>query len=268
MNIFECADYKTAIRTFVSSLPRQGRGELGRIARAARIHPTLVSQVLHGTKHLTLEQACMLTEHMGLNDLESDYFLGMVEFARAGSDKLKHRIRQRLDALRSTSMEIKNRLPKARKDLTESEQAIFYSDWYYSAVRLLTSISGFKNAEAIAVKLALPRTTVGKVISFLIESGLCVLRGDALEMGPKRTHIAKDSAFIRAHHRNWRLRSMQKLDIAEQADLFFTAPLTVSTSDADRLRRRLLDLIAEAGAIVDPSSPEEMHCLNIDFFKM
>lgn len=61
---------------------------------------------------------------------------------------------------------------------------------------------------------------------------------------------------------------MQKLDVAAQDDLFFTAPLTVSKSDAEQLHRRLLDLIAEAGAVVDPSAPEEMHCLNIDFFKV
>lgn len=268
MDVFEHIDYKAAIRSYVSSLPREGRGELGRISRSLRIHPTLISQVLHGKKHLTLEQACLLTEHMGLDESGSDYFLGLVEAERAGSEKLKRRISKRLAALQATRLEIKNRLPKEPKPLTELEQAIFYSDWYYSAIRLLTSIANHGDVDGIAKRLNIPKSTVGKAVGFLLESGLCITKKNKIEMGPKRTHIAKDSPFIRAHHRNWRLRCMQKLDASEQDDLFFTAPLTISKADAKRLQKRLLDVIAEAGAIVDPSTPEDLHCLNIDFFKV
>ena len=118
MDIFAHDDYKAAIRGFVGSLPKQGRGELGRIARAIRIHPTLISQILNGSKHLTLEQACVLAEYMGLKEADSDYFLGLIEHERAGSDKLKRRIRARLDRLQVAHLEIQNRLPKAPKPLS------------------------------------------------------------------------------------------------------------------------------------------------------
>ena len=268
MDIFESTDYKGAIRAFVTGLPRQGRGELGRLARAVRIHPTLVSQVLNGPKHLTLEQACLVADHMGLNDVECDFFLGLVELDRAGSERLKRRITVRLEILRASRLEIRNRLPKVPKPLTYEEQAVFYSDWYYCAVRLLSSVPGFNEADSIATRLGLSRTTVSKAINFLLDAGLCVTHRNTIKTGPKRTHVSNDSPFIRAHHRNWRLRCIHKLDSAEQEDMFFTAPLTISKIDAKRLHKRLLDTIAEAGSIVDPSEPEEFYCFNLDFFKV
>ena len=90
MNIYIYSNYSTFLRNYIKGLPKNGRGEINRIAENLRVHPTLVSQVLGGSKDFSLEQAHILSKYLGLNSMESDYFLLLVQKARAGTTDLKN----------------------------------------------------------------------------------------------------------------------------------------------------------------------------------
>lgn len=79
-SIFSFDDYKDFVRNRIKTMPRQGHGEMSRIAKALRMHPTRVSHIFNGEMNLTGEQACDLAKHLGLSDLEADYFLALVQF--------------------------------------------------------------------------------------------------------------------------------------------------------------------------------------------
>ena len=102
MIIFEFDDYKNFVNTRIIALPRKGRGEYQKIAEYLRVHATLISQIFKGPRELTLEQACELSTYLSLNALETDYFITLVEFRRAGSLKLKEILERRILSIKSS----------------------------------------------------------------------------------------------------------------------------------------------------------------------
>ncbi|MGE0174358.1 MAG: TIGR02147 family protein [Oligoflexales bacterium] len=267
-SVFETKDYKRFVIDFIAEMPKKGRGEFLRIAESIRVHPTMVSQIFKGPKHLTLEQACLVAEYFGMNNAETDCFLTLVEYDRAGSAKLRKRLQARLEELRRKNLEIKNRILPPNKELTDSERAIFYSEWFYSAVRLLTSIDSYQDMNSISERLNLPRQTVGEVVKFLLETGLCVTEGHSVKMGPQRTHVPNDSPFFRAHLMNWRLFTMNKIGRQNKDDLFFTAPFTASKADIELIKEEVRGLIAGIAKKVDQSTSEDLVCFNVDVVRI
>ncbi|MCB0369076.1 MAG: hypothetical protein KDD45_06390, partial [Bdellovibrionales bacterium] len=85
MTVFEFDNYKNFVLQKVSLFPNKGHGQFSKIAKALNIHTSLVSQVFHGSKHLTFEQSCDLCIFFGMTELESDYLIALVLKERAGS---------------------------------------------------------------------------------------------------------------------------------------------------------------------------------------
>lgn len=266
MNLFEYDDYRRYVRDRISSLPSGGRGQYRKIALALQVNSTLVSQIFRGDKHLTLEQAARLTEHLELSELEAEFFVALVEHERAGNPSLRKLVDRRIAALRKRAASLAERLPQDRT-LSDTEKARFYSSWAYSAVRLSTSVPGVDHVDAIATYLNLPRRKVAFIVEFLLTHGLCV-RGDGggLEMGPQRIHVGADSPFVVQHHRNWRNKAIERMDLVTERELCFTAPVSISVEDFAQVRGRLMAFINETVDFIAKSPAETLATLNIDWF--
>jgi uncharacterized protein (TIGR02147 family) len=246
-------------------MPKRGRGEYRKIATQLRMHPTMISQVFKGDKHLTREQAVDLCEYFGLPELETDYFLALVDFERAGSKRLTLKIKKQLESLKLRSLKLAARLPVETK-LTEEARAVFYSDWSYSGVRLLSSIEGFQNIDQISEYFGIPKTKVAKIIDFLLHQGLCVAEDGKIKMGPKQTHLEADSPLIQRHHSNWRLKAIQRYEKLTEKELCYSGPMSIGRKDFERIREMLTQLIQQTTKIATDSKEETLACLNIDWF--
>ena len=239
---------------------------IGKLAVKISVHPSLVSQILKGEKSLTLDQAIATGDFFGLSEIENDYLLLLVQRDRAATPALKDHLDRKINELKEKSLSVTNRL-SAEKVLSEQAQGLFYSDWSFTAIRQMTAIKNLDTAEAISAKINLPLKEVRRVLDFLEENGLCVLREGKYSVGPKSTHMPENSPWARVHHRSWRQRALEQMQKRDPSDFSFTCPLTIAASDVDRVRERVIHLIDEVYKIVDPSPSEELRCLNIDWFK-
>jgi uncharacterized protein (TIGR02147 family) len=263
MNIYRHDDYKTYVNERVRLMPE--KGQFRKIARHLGVQPSLVSQVFRGDKDLTSEQASLLATYLGLADGEADYFLTLVHLARAGNDTLRKLLGKRASRLRESAGEP---LPaQGDRPLRDHDKAIFYSNWFYSAIRQATFIQGLGTADAIAAQFRLPRDVVRQVLEFLVSTGLCVREEDRLRAGPQQTSLDSDSPFRSRHHSNWRLRAMDKIVRSAPHELFFTCPMSVSAKDALRIRDLLRSTIDQVDQVVDATQGERVACLNIDWFE-
>jgi uncharacterized protein (TIGR02147 family) len=266
-SIYRFTDYRAVIRKRFEEFPKKGYGQARRLAQHLKCHTTMISQVMSGIKTLTMEQALLTAEFLGFNEQESDYFILLVQLDRAGSEALRENLRSKIERMRAHSEELVNRLVKKR-DLTEDQKAIFYSDWSYAAVRQVTALGERQPASEIAARLNLPIKHVVKVLEFLIETGLCVKTAHGIKIGPSATHLESSSPWVRTHHTNWRQKAIASLNDDQKSKLHYTAPMTLSAADALRIRDKLVGLLEEVDKILDPSPVEELHCLNIDWFKL
>lgn len=266
MNIFEYSSYKRFLRDWIQAQPAGGRGMASKIAASMTLSSTMLSQVLNGEKNLNLEHAADLSEFLSLNDKETDFLFLLIEFERAGSQKLQKRLRRKIEAEQKQSAQLANRLQNDR-ELTPEIQSLFYSSWIYTGIRNLVAVADFNSADVIAEKLRLPKSIIVQALEFLIRDGLVVQQNGVLEPGPRRTHLPSQHHLVNQHHRNWRDQALQAMERRSENDLFFTSPLSCSEEVAAQLRKRLPAYIEEISKLVGPSQSETVRCLNIDLFE-
>ncbi len=267
MTIFEFNNYKNFIRSYLKTLPKRGHGQYRKFAQALGMHTTLVSQVFNGDKDLNLDQASDLSDFLGLNAAEADYFLTLVEHARAASYRLKQKLQTRLENSREKSKTLKTHIDESQ-DLSDENKAIFYSRWYYAAIHLLVEIEKFNAPEEIAKHLNLPIAGVREALEFLTGVGLCLKQNNKYKVGKTRTFIPKDSFLVTRHHQNWRLRSQLAMENLSVDELVVTAPVTLTKNDAELVHREIIQLIKGLNKMIEHPKPEVAYCLNVDWFKI
>lgn len=264
--IFDFLDYKEFYQAWVQALGPKSHGEYRRLAGALDVSSTLISQIFKGQKNLSLEMACEFAEYLALNDNETEYLLLLVEHAKAGSYKLQSKLLRQLKRTQSEARKIERRMQNDAS-LNDVQQSVFYSNYLYSAVRLLTDLPDMSDDERIAQHLGVPVNVVKRILEFLLENGLCAMKGGRLKLGPTRSHIGSSSPLVAKHHQNWRLLGLQKMLAQQENHVFFTGPMTLSKNLADEFSRELADIIANIMKRVGPSPSETARCLNIDWFE-
>ncbi len=266
VNLLEYDNYKIFINDLLKSMDNAGRGQFQKMAKYLGVHSTLMSQVFKAQKELNHEQGLKLAQYFSMSSFEQEYFLILISLARAGTTSLKEFYEEKRLGLTKHANELSNILPKAL-EISESDKSLFYSKWYYSAVRLATTIPSINTIDEIATYLDLPRNKVQEIMDFLFKTGLCERDGEKLISSAKRTHLKRRSPQISSHHNNWRLRAMEQYTKYDDDDLSFTGPMTIATKDANRIREILVESIEKANDVITDSNSEEIFCLCIDWFR-
>ncbi len=266
MQIYDFDDYKEFLTALIRTFPKSGRGQSRRLAEHLNLPPTVVSQILVRDRHFTPDQAVEAATFFGLDEKSTDYFLQLVNLARADSKKLKDLYEQKIEKLRAEAQNLKN-LVRGRKELSDADMGRFYSNWYYSGIRNLSAIEGYQSVEAIANYFGMSRAKVGEVVAFLLETGLCVEKDGEIRPGPKSTHVSDKSEFVNNHRRNWRDKARERFSNSGEKDIFMSGPVSMSEADAEKFRSELLKLIKAFSKLVEPSPEEKLMCLNIDWFE-
>lgn len=266
MKIYEFSDYKTYVNQRIDEMPKHGRGQFRKIAELFAVNSVVVSQIFKGSRELSLEQAHVLSNYFGLNELEKEYFFLLVNKARTSNHELIKYYNQKLEKIKREGLEVKNIVDNER--LSEETQSLFYSNWYYSAIRLSTAIPGNDSADQIAAFLNLPIHVVQKVMTFLTQNRLVVEDAGKLKVGPQRTHIEASSPFVNRHHINWRLKGIENMDNLNPEELFYTSPMTLSAAAMKEIKKMLLQFVVDMSNEVKQAKDEKIACLNIDFFEL
>ena len=216
---------------------------------------------------LSLEQASLLSEFLGLNEMQAEYFLALVQLDRAGNESLKKQLRRQMSRIRKSAQIVAKRF-SSMTEVSESDKPLYYSDWIYIAVQQLTAIQSFDSEFKIAARLGLTVKKVRDVLLFLVSAGLCIEKHGKFALGPARIHLSADSPWIKQHHSNWRLHAIENLKIEDPQNLHYSSPMTLSKKDFEKIRSMLLAEIGAVAKIVDPSPSEELASLNMDWFKI
>jgi uncharacterized protein (TIGR02147 family) len=266
MWIEEYDDYKLFLKDLIATYPKRGRGQLRRLAENLNIGPIVVSHILSKDRHFTQDQAAKTARFFGLDETSTEYFIFLVSLAKADSNELKAFCRQKLKRLKTNSQNLKNVVVK-HEELSDADKGRFYSNWYYSGVRILSSIEGFQTIESIAEYFGLSRTKIGEVVSFLVEKGLCVQEGGRIRHGPMSTYVDEKSEYVNNHRRNWRDKARDRFSEPGENDMFFSSPVSISHKDSDQFRKELQNVVKTFSKKVLDSPEEKLMCLNIDWFE-
>lgn len=275
MKVFAYEDYKQLILDRFQESPAKGRGEFQKLAAALALQPSMISQILRGKRDLSVDQACLAAKFLGLSDAETEFFVDLVQFKRAQTGELKRLLGRRLETLRERAAS--GASPSAPSP-DRRNQAIYYSQWLYSAVRILTSIESTRTVPAIAHRLGEPPHVVRRVVDFLLEAGFCLEETDAQGNARLRPATLETRASSPndpdgrlnglRHVLNWHIKALQVLGRESSEDILHTQVVSISRADRARFSERIEELLRELQKSVAQTRPEEVICLNIDWFSL
>jgi uncharacterized protein (TIGR02147 family) len=264
-DIFQFDDYR---RYLVSALDADGeRGRRSRLAEALRCQPAFVSRVLKGEADFSQEHGMVVNVFLDHRDEESEYFMVLLDYERAGTKPLKDFHYRKILQMRARRQIVSERIG-VKKGLSEADQATYYSAWYFSAFHILLLVPEFRTPARLAERLKLPLTLVKDVLDFLLSVGLAVVDEKGYHPGLSRIHLRADSPMISKHHMNWRLRAMQGLEAKDPENLHYSGPICISKEVSTQIREMILRLLSEAEPLIRGAKDEEVYCLDIDFFKV
>ncbi|MCB0408521.1 MAG: TIGR02147 family protein [Bdellovibrionales bacterium] len=267
MKIYDYEDYKLYVNDWVMTQPKSGYGQFKKIADFIGINSVVISQIFKGDRQLSLEQACEVSRYIGLDDLEKDFFLLLVQIGRSGSHDLTKTLSRQLKEKKKTALNLKSRIKHSQ--FSNEDKAEFYSQWFYSAIRLSTDIDAINSIDDISSLLGLQRETVANILTFLKNAGLVVEKNNVLNVGPQVTHVGHDSPFVYKHHSNWRLKSLQCMEnVSSEKELFYTGPMALSEEAADDIRSQAVQFIERATKTASKSNSATVACLNLDWFRV
>lgn len=271
IDIFRYRDYKKYVKDRVFVMPHNGKGQFRKIGVAAGMHSSLVSQVFSGDRDLSPEQAVLVSDFLGLPPIEQEFFTLLVQKERAGSSALREltlstlqRLKREAESQRKSDGEEKS---PSVEGLSEESKAIFYSQWHYSAARLLSWLPGGQTIDGIADRLQISSRKAREVVEFLVKHGICEIRQERVHGKAGSMHLGPGSQHLQRHMQNWRLKGIERAANLQQDDYAYTFPMAVSRDGAERIRKLLVEATSGIHKIVDEESePEVIAFLNIDWF--
>ena len=231
MTIFEFKDYKQFVRHMINTQPVLGRGSVKRMAEALRVHPSLISQVLKGTKEFTAEQANDVAVFLNLNELETECFLCLVDIERAGTSRLKTFLQNKRD-------------------------------------RLVLSARGTEvAANAPASSGAGPAGASGESKFSLLGSGI----KDRQSITEKHHDLIEDLPGDNdsdAHGATWRMRALHRIRSETALRRSLTISVTMSEKNSYQLQDLIDEFVTKIKDTMDPAVPENFSVVTIDLFDL
>ncbi len=268
--VFEYQSYRGYLLAYIRAQGKNGRGIRARMAEAMNCQKGFLTKVLGSAEasHLSLEQAERLSAYLKLNKEETQYFLLMILFARAGTETLKANFRDQMKVILNRRLAIKADM-ESRTLLSPEDHMKYYSHWYFAAIRVAVSIPTLQTRDALAAALTLPVETVSNALEFLVSRNLVERKGDRfLHSTKQQVLLSSDHSMVTRNHSNWRLQALKSLDSEKSHDLHYSYVVTLSHQDALQIRSFLVDAIKEVQAKAAPSKEETLYSFCLDYFEI
>ena len=265
MRIFDFDDYKKALNSLLDERRKIQKGVSSKIAEHLGVNPSMVSQVLSGAKDFTEEQMLSICAYLGISKLETKYLLVLLQCERAGSKLLKDHFLEMKMQLRDQSLKLSKRISEHRV-LSETEKAIFYSSWTYSAIHIMSSLHAEIRFDDICKRLDLPTSVARNALDFLVDIKMINENNGVFTVGTTSTHLEKNSPFLVRHHTNWRLKAIQSAEGLSDEELMYSACFSISNQDFKLLREEMVSLIKKFLTVVPDSPAEDIAQFSLDFF--
>jgi uncharacterized protein (TIGR02147 family) len=266
MSIYAFNDYRSFLKAQFKTQSPGGRGQMQKLAEMLGVHSTFISLVFKDKRDLSVEQGMQVAEHFKLTDTETDYFLNLVQLARAGNQPLKQFLKKKIATAQEAAKRLDTRFTHERK-LAAEERQVFYSSWHYSAIRIFTSTHpDGRTTEEICEHFKISRKVVVEALEFLSAAQLVVEKKGKYIVGPQRTYLEKGHPLLKCHHTNWRQKALSQFEELSSDEMMFTSTLSLSRQDFHVLREHLAQFVNKTSEVMKETTPEDVVCLNIDFF--
>lgn len=265
MDIFTFKSYKALIASYLKK--NAYKGLISKIAEACGCDRTYISQVLNGKADLLPDHMARFCDHLNLTELESDYVMNLLLKDRATTAVARQIFENKMQKIKNIADELSLKI-KNKKDsheiISEAHKTLYYSNWLFSAVHILTSIESYQTVESIAKKMNCAESAIIQILNSLIEMNMVEKNKDKYVHNGQSMYLKRDAAQIYSLHLQSRLESVKRS--YEKKDLHFTNIFSVSKDDVEKIRNQIIDLIEMQRKTVHDSGSQTACVFCCDFF--
>jgi uncharacterized protein (TIGR02147 family) len=266
MNIFINHDYRAVVQAKMKE-NKEKRGYQSILATVAGCQQSFFSQVLKDKFDLSADQGMKLARFWDFGELETEYFLALIQLSRAGSMEYKRYLQRRLQSLRQRQSAVTDKFTQ-NENLPAELYGTYFSVWYYSAIHALVSIERYQSIHAIAERLSLPQTVVQDCLNKLNTFKFVKKVGQTWQANVDDLHLPDFSFMNDTNHSNWRLEALKDLQRKNAESVHYSSVFSISANDYNQIKSDVLILLEKARRRAIASQPEDVYSLNLDFFKV
>ena len=246
-NLYEFNSYKDYLKIYLEL----ERGLRSRLAEHLGCQSGFISQVLNGDRHFSLEHTVEICQFLKFDENEEEYFFLLVNFERAGSEKLKDYYSEKIHKKRTA----RQRIPVKLQEFSEVELATFYSNWIYFAIYDFLRCVKVKGEVELAELLNFPLSDVEKAFALLKRMNLLVFENKKFSTRKAHLSIGRDTPYLASVHRNFRLQAIQSLERRKAEDSHYSQHFVVSKEKAAWIQEKIALFIKEIG--IEWDEPED-----------
>jgi len=266
-NVFDTSDYKSYLRAVLVFLKQEmPRGEVTRLAKHMKCHPTFFSQVCRGKAHLSDEQALRLSSFFALDHDKKEFFLNLLHRDRASDQETREHFDRLLARSVTERAEIDKRWHKARR-LSEDQERRYYQSWLTQAVHMACMFPDPTTPIEVSSQLGIAKIRVEKEFEQLIAMGLINRVDNGFKATDKHVHLNGDSPMLKNFHLGWRIRALELFDssVSDKKNTHYSSVIALSGEAVASIQKIILDMLEQARQIVEVAAEEQIYLLNIDF---
>lgn len=267
-SIYDYSDYRVYLRDFYLALKSRRAGYSYRaFSRAAGFtSPNFLKLVIDGARNLTADSLERFATALELSRAERDYFRELVRFNQADTPEEKQAHAERLAKSR----------PARRVHPLREAQLLYYTHWYYVAIRELAARADFSSDPAWVAEQLNPRVTAAqaaRALSDLEKLGLLV-RDDQGRLAQTTTIVATDdevaSEMVGSFHREMLRLASESIERFRGKDREVSSvTVGLSPSSAHQIKEAIQRFRGELLQIAAAdTSPSRVFQLNFQLFPL
>lgn len=255
-DLFETDDYK--------------HGAKQKLADAINCKNSQVSNILSGRSHLSIEQVLPVASFISLNKLETDFFMLLVLYARAGSKDLEKYYENKLSVIVNEQKKIISRVihNNEYKKITKEQLIKYYMYWFTPVIHMCLRNSSMQTISGIEKTLRISTNDVEKAISILLELDLVKLDSGRFLPSDQRFHFDKDDYLIKSYHLNCRHLAIRSMDEKKDSELHYSLIMSIDLESFKKIQEIVLAAIEKVDQEVLKASDQLVYGLCLDLFQI
>jgi uncharacterized protein (TIGR02147 family) len=267
LSIFEYLDYREFLRDFYKEQKRKHFYYSFRfLSQRTKIDPAHIARVFQCKRHLSEKSLAPFIALCKFNEEEKLYFDRLVSFNTARNNRQASQAFEALLSLLSV------------KSLTlHPEQYVFYTKWYYTAVRALIAMRSFaiKDSAKIARMLS-PSITAGQAresVKLLLKLGLIRKTPDGI-LSVTETHITTGAQWrslaVNAFQAETLRLAKESIDRhAKEVRDISTVTIGIKKERMDEIRERIAEFRKSIIHCAEQDQdPDDVYQLNVQLFPL
>lgn len=269
MNIFLETSYHQVLRQVVEERKAiDQKFNFQAIAEATRIPKSYLSKVAHEKAHFSPDQMYLVTEFLGMTELQARYMALLLEHARSGVKARREALEKELQAIRERALDSREHLQAKPESLSDQALKDYYLDPLHQVVHICLSIPRYQtDAARLAADLGISVQDLRVTIERLEGLGVIEHANGRYKTLVKGVHLPRTSPAYKPWRNQLKLLCLERLNHKSKAgDYSFSVCFSATDKVRDKIKADFLELLKKAEVSVRDARQDGAYQMSFELF--